>query len=219
MQSLTLATAQSHILSLPNRPPFMLASALAEFYEVEPKRIGEAVKRNPARFPADFVFEPTDLEAAAIRAKWSQNAATSQGSRSDLRPLAFTEAGALALSGVLKSARAAEISVIIVRAFIALRDAAREAIRRTAAHHVLRAERADRALSYVHHAVLMGLDFASIEAMRPVSWPRKRVLAAAHELFVSGTIADLPEGTPPLPTAVPSANASQSAQFEMFAEG
>lgn len=87
----------------------------------------------------------------------------------------------------------------------------------TASHNVLRAMRADRALGYVHLAALKGLDFASIEAMRPVSWPRRRVLEAAHELYVSGTIDRLPAGTPPLPASRAPDRVARTSQLDMFA--
>lgn len=127
-----IATVQSAIRSLPGRPPFMLDSDLAAFYGTRTDLINTAVKRNPNRFPEDFAFRLTDDEFDGLRCQngtsdgslRTQNAFSKtedgRGGRRYL-PMAFTEAGALALSGVLKTPRAAEVSVIVFRAFVELR--------------------------------------------------------------------------------------------------
>ena len=56
-KELTVSMIQSNIISLPGRPPFMLAQTLAEIYEFTVKRVNQAVKRNPKRFPDDFYFQ------------------------------------------------------------------------------------------------------------------------------------------------------------------
>lgn len=122
---MTISTVQSRIFVLPNRPPFMLDSDLAEFYGVQTERVAEQVKRNSDRFPEDFVFRLTDGEFANLN---PQNAGSSWGGRRKL-PLAFTEAGAFALSAVLKTPRAAQVSVLVFRAFAAMRSDAGDATR------------------------------------------------------------------------------------------
>lgn len=99
----------------------VLDSDLAEFYGVRTYDVTRAVlERNPERFPSDFVFRLTAKEWAALK---PQNGASkrSRGGRQTV-PLAFTEQGALALSAVLKGERAAEVSVAVARAFVAMRD-------------------------------------------------------------------------------------------------
>jgi hypothetical protein len=87
---------------------------------VPTKRLNEQVKRNLRRFPVDFMFQLTAQEREAM---WSQFATTSQRKRrADSAPFAFTEHGCLMLANTLRSARAEEVSVLIVRAFVRLRS-------------------------------------------------------------------------------------------------
>jgi phage regulator Rha-like protein len=96
----------------------MLDSDLAELYCVSTKQLNQQVKRNIKRFPADFMLR---LKASEWEAMWSQIVTTSQSRRrSDARPYAFTEHGCLMLANILRTARAAEVSVLIVRAFVRL---------------------------------------------------------------------------------------------------
>jgi hypothetical protein len=98
----------------------MLDADLAVLYGVETKALLQAVKRNPARFE-DFVFQLSAAEWDSLRSQF----VTSNG-RGGRRyaPYAFTEHGALMLSSVLKSSRAEEISRMVIRAFVWLRQTA-----------------------------------------------------------------------------------------------
>ncbi len=93
---------------------------LAALYDVPTKRFNEAVKRNLAKFPADFMFVLTDEEFATLRSQ----SATSNSKRGGRRyaPRVFTEHGALMAAMLLNSPRAIEISVYVVRAFVQLRE-------------------------------------------------------------------------------------------------
>ena len=95
---------------------------LAALYDVPTKRFNEAVKRNLAKFPADFMFTLTDDEFAALRSQ----SATSNAGRGGRRyaPRVFTEHGALMAAMILSSPRAIEISAYVVRAFVRLRELA-----------------------------------------------------------------------------------------------
>jgi len=95
----------------------MLDFDLAELYNVETKRMKEAVRRNMERFPADFMFEVTVEEFKNLR---TQIASSSWGGNR-YSPFAFTEHGVAMLSGVLNSQKAIETHISIIRAFIALR--------------------------------------------------------------------------------------------------
>ena len=97
----------------------MLDSDLAEIYGVETKRINEQVRRNLNRFPADFMFQLTAEEWESLR---SQFATLKRGEHRKYLPYAFTEHGALMLANVLNSERAAQTSVMVVRAFVKLRQ-------------------------------------------------------------------------------------------------
>ena len=96
----------------------MLDKDLAIFYGVKPIRLREQVKRNPNRFPEDFVFQ---LNESEVDFMVSQNAIPSKQSLGGNLPFVFTEQGVAAVSGVLKSEKADEVSVAIARAFVAMR--------------------------------------------------------------------------------------------------
>lgn len=99
----------------------MLDADLAEVYGVETKALNQAVKRNAARFPEDFMFRLTVDEVAELNR--SQIVTGSQKHRDPrFPPFAFTEHGALMLANVLNSERAAQTSVMVVRAFVRLRQ-------------------------------------------------------------------------------------------------
>jgi hypothetical protein len=110
---------QGKILSLPNRPPFMLTADLAEIYECDRKQISQAVLRNPERFPEDFCFDLTPEEIGCL-----QNEDIISNQHFNGKQRAFTRHGANMLSTVLKSKVAASRAVQIVRAFSALEAAA-----------------------------------------------------------------------------------------------
>jgi hypothetical protein len=99
----------------------MLDRDLATLYGVETRALVQAVKRNVERFPADFMFQLTPQECAHWR---SQIVMSNSGAKMGLRrpPYAFTEHGALQLASVLNSPRAAEMSIVVVRAFVRLRE-------------------------------------------------------------------------------------------------
>jgi len=96
----------------------MIDRDLAELYGVETKVLKQAVRRNLKRFPLDFMFELskeefTDLRSQSVTSSWG-------GSR--YVPMAFTEHGVLMLSSVLKSDRAIELNIQIVRIFTKMRE-------------------------------------------------------------------------------------------------
>ena len=98
----------------------ILDADLAALYGVTTKRLNEAVKRNAARFPEDFLFRLTRAETDSVNR--SQFATGSQKHRDPrFPPHAFTEHGAIQASNVLNSPRAVEMSVYVVRAFVRLR--------------------------------------------------------------------------------------------------
>ncbi len=97
----------------------MLDSDLAQLYDVETKVLVQAVKRNLQRFPEDFMFQLSKEEFDALRSQ----TVTSKG-RGGRRyaPFAFTEQGVAMLSSVLKSDRAIDVNVAIMRTFVHLRE-------------------------------------------------------------------------------------------------
>jgi hypothetical protein len=97
----------------------MLDFDLAELYEVETKNLNLAVKRNLKRFPNDFMFQLNDSEWKSLRLQIE----TSKG-RGGTRylPYAFTEQGLAMLSGILKSDKAIDVNISIMRAFVFMRQ-------------------------------------------------------------------------------------------------
>lgn len=116
--------AITHRIMLVRGHKVLLDSDLAALYGVETKRFNEAVKRNLARFPADFMFQLSAEEFAALRSQFAtSNAPGGRGGRRYL-PRAFTEHGAIMAASVLNSPRAIEVSMYVVRAFVRLRELA-----------------------------------------------------------------------------------------------
>jgi hypothetical protein len=97
----------------------MLSTSLARLYAVEPRALVQAVKRNVARFPEDFMFQ---LSAAELNALKSQIVISSWGGIRRAIPYAFTEQGVAMLSSVLRSPRATRVNIEIMRAFVRLRS-------------------------------------------------------------------------------------------------
>ncbi|MFA5834436.1 MAG: ORF6N domain-containing protein [Bacteroidota bacterium] len=91
---------------------------LAILYGVETRVLKQAVKRNIERFPSDFMFQLTEKEFAILRSQF----VTSSWGGVRYRPFAFTEQGVAMLSGILKSKRAIEVNVEIMRTFVKLRQ-------------------------------------------------------------------------------------------------
>ncbi len=96
----------------------MLDEDLATIYGVETRRLNEQVKRNRGRFPKDFMFQLTKKEFENLK---SQNATSNWGGRRKL-PYVFTEHGTVMLASVLKSKKAVQANIQIVKAFVKLRE-------------------------------------------------------------------------------------------------
>src|SRR6266404_5530915 len=92
---------------------------LAELYGVETRALKQAVRRNLDRFPPDFMFE---LSAAEIKKLVSQTVIPTRGTLGGAIPMAFTEQGVAMLSSVLRSARAVQVNIAIMRTFVRLRE-------------------------------------------------------------------------------------------------
>ena len=96
----------------------MLDFELAELYRVETRALKQAVRRNADRFPGDFMFK---LNANEMGSLVSQNVIPSRGNFGGARPMAFTEQGVAMLSSVLRSPRAVQVNIAIMRTFVRLR--------------------------------------------------------------------------------------------------
>jgi hypothetical protein len=98
----------------------LLDKDLAELYQVKTRDLNKAVKRNINRFPSDFMFNLTLSEATSLKFQIGTSNVGRGGTRK--LPYAFTELGVAMLSSVLKSDRAVQMNIFIMRAFVKLRE-------------------------------------------------------------------------------------------------
>ena len=115
-----LQTIQNRIYEIRGQK-VLLDFDLAELYETETKRLKEAVRRNIERFPSDFMFELTKEEYNTLRTQFATLDNRGRGKHSKYNPFAFTEQGIAMLASVLRSSKAIEVNIQIVRAFVFLR--------------------------------------------------------------------------------------------------
>jgi phage regulator Rha-like protein len=97
----------------------LLDSDLAELYRVQTRSLIQAVKRNSARFPSDFMFQLTQNEFDSLR---SQSVISKRRGGRRYPPYVFTEQGIAMLSSVLQSERAVQVNIAIMRIFVRLRE-------------------------------------------------------------------------------------------------
>lgn len=119
MNDLELAKIERRIF-LVRGQKVMLDADLAALYRVPTKSLNLAVKRNADRFPEDFMFQLTDDELAGLRFHF-ETSKRGRGGRRYL-PHAFTEQGVAMLSSVLRSPRAVQVNIAIMRTFVRLRE-------------------------------------------------------------------------------------------------
>jgi len=100
----------------------MIDFDLAELYGVETKVLNQAVRRNLDRFPSDFMFQLNKEEADSLRSQIVTLKPSGRGHHRKYLPYAFTEQGVAMLSSVLRSKRAIQVNVAIMRAFVRLRQ-------------------------------------------------------------------------------------------------
>lgn len=99
----------------------LIDSELAELYGVSTGRLNEQVRRNRSRFPDDFVLELEWAEFEALRSQFAILESAGRGRHRKYPPLAFTEQGVAMLSSVLRSERAVQANIMIMRTFVRLR--------------------------------------------------------------------------------------------------
>jgi len=143
----------------------MLSLHLAELYDVETRVLGQAVKRNIERFPEDFMFRLTGEEWSRLR---SQNVILEggRGQHSKYPPHAFTEQGVAMLSSALRSQRAIQVNIAIMRTFVKLRQ-----MLATHAELARKLEVIERKYDVQFKAVFDAIR----ELMQPPDRPRRRI--------------------------------------------
>jgi hypothetical protein len=115
---LVAASLEHRILTIRGRS-VMIDADLAELYGVQTRALNQAVRRNRERFPAEFMFQLTQAEKKEVITNCDHLARLKF---SPVLPLAFTEHGTLMLGNVLNSERAIEVSLLLVRAFVSIRQ-------------------------------------------------------------------------------------------------
>jgi hypothetical protein len=152
----------------------LLGQHLAELYGVPVKALIQAVKRNQRRFPKDFMFQLTREEFGNLK---SQIVTSSWGGLRRALPYAFTEQGVAMLSSVLRSERAVQVNVAIMRAFVSLRRmlATNETLARKLAELEHQIQGHDESIRTLFDAIR--------ELMEPPAKPRREIgfHAAAKE--------------------------------------
>src|SRR3989304_5244369 len=150
----------------------MLDSDLASLYGVETKVLNQAVSRNIERFPPDFMFQLTEAEATRLRSQ-TVTLKTGRGQHRKYLPYAFTEQGVAMLSGILRSPRAVEVNIQIMRAFVRLRQLL--SVHRELAERLAKLEeqmrQRDHAVAHQFQEVFALLD----QLFSPPSPPRKPI--------------------------------------------
>ena len=149
----------------------LLDRDLAVLYGVETRVLNQAVSRNVSRFPADFMFELSREEIQRI----SQNV-TSSGLKYSKRVRAFTEQGVAMLSSVLKSPRAIEVNIAIMRAFVQLRNsfASKKEIEKKLKELENHLEKHDEDIRLIFEAIRQLME-------QPDEEPRKKIGFTARE--------------------------------------
>src|SRR5258706_1428361 len=115
----TIETIQKQIYRIRGKQ-VMLDRDLAHLYGVMTFNLNKAVRRNVRRFPPDFMFRLTSIEYDALR---FQIGILKRGQHAKYLPWVFTQEGVAMLSGVLRSSRAIQVNIAIMRAFVRLRHA------------------------------------------------------------------------------------------------
>lgn len=100
----------------------MLDFDLAEMYGIETRVLNQSVRRNIERFPSDFMFQLNNEEANSLKISLTSQFVISNKGGNRYSPFAFTEQGVAMLSGVLRSPRAVEVNINIMRAFVHMRQ-------------------------------------------------------------------------------------------------
>ena len=164
----------------------LLDSDLATLYQVETRRLNEAVRRNRERFPEDFMFQLSREEDEVLRSQFATSKEGRGGRR--YRPYVFTEQGIAMLSRVLTSKRAVEVNIVIMRTFVKLRQLL--ATHEELAHRLDQLEWRRRFHSWRNAAI--GSSFEARRAGRYTAQRRTKSRIPSANVRVSGSVEAMP---------------------------
>jgi hypothetical protein len=164
----------------------ILDADLADVYGVSTKRLNEQVRRNKARFPFDFAFQLTPIEATNLKSQIATSSSTNARRHGGVRklPWAFTEHGSIMAANVLNGEQAVRMGIYVVRAFVQLREA-------LAAHRSLSLQLDELDRKFGVHDVQIRAVFESLRRLTNENEkPRRRIGFTAEEKhFPYGTVA------------------------------
>jgi hypothetical protein len=120
-KGIPIPDVQSLVLTLRGKR-VLLDSDLARLYGVPTKQLNQQVRRNAAKFPADFAFQLNLAETVVVMRSRSQNATLKRGQNIKYRPYAFTDYGVIQAANVLNSDAATAMSIYVVRSFMQMRE-------------------------------------------------------------------------------------------------
>lgn len=172
----TIMDIQDKALLLPGRPQFWTSHHMAGFYQTQPIIVMKQFRRNPDRFPEDFWFELREDEIDALVGHFGLPNKVNRGVL-----IGFTKAGALALSGVLKTAVADAVSVQIVRAIVAMEDQAVADARFMV--EKLRFDILAKKPIYQRVKAAYDAGWTLDQLWKATNYPRYRIEQAAREMF------------------------------------
>ena len=173
-----------NLIHLARGEKVLLDADLAMLYDVETGALNRAVKRNANRFPPDFMFQLTVAEVKILKCQIGISSLGHGGRRRSL-PHAFTEQGVAMLSSVLRSERAVQVNVAIMRAFVSLRRmlATNAALARKMAELERHLEGHDQAIRSLFDAIR--------ELMAPPAKPKREI--GFHTIRKEAADSDTPE--------------------------
>jgi ORF6N domain len=164
----------SHAILVLRGQRVILDRELAAIYDVPTGRLNEAVKRNAKRFPEDFMFKLTRDEAERSRSHFA-TLNTGRGYNIKYLPYAFTEHGAVQAANVLNSARAIEMGIYVVRAFVRLREM-------LTANTALARKLDELERKYQHHDDAIKTILAAIRELMTPPLPKRRSIGFTADL-------------------------------------
>lgn len=186
----TILDIQDKALLLPGRPQFWTSHHMAGFYQTTPDNVVRQFRRNPNRFPDDFWFELREGEVQVLVRHFGGPSRVNRGVL-----IGFTKAGALALSGVLKTPVADAVSVQIVRAIVAMEEQAISDAKRMLLK--LRSDVFQKKPIYNRIKVYVDAGLSFDQLWRDTNYSRFKLEQAAREMLAQGLIPHLPAGMQP----------------------
>lgn len=169
MTPVTVSTIQDKIYLIRNQK-VMIDNDLAELYGVQTGMLNRAVKRNKGRFPGDFMFQLTTEETQILISQIGISSPDHGGRRTN--PYAFTEQGVAMLSSVLRSKKAVQVNISIMRAFVAVRRLmiGNEALAQAIEELQAKDKEHDKNIKTILQAIKQLMDYKEVDESRRIGY-------------------------------------------------